>query len=124
MRALTGICVILICTAVHASQVEYFAYRKLVEQLCTNAIPQGERVFVAGPEKYAAIIQFHKGMSLRELIDQTPFKRKRVIVHVSRAERRTSNEYLSVWPSERPHYELKDLDLIILYKDGEAIINP
>ena len=124
MRALITIGVVLVCLSAHAMQSDYSSSRKWVEQQCgTNAAPKESCIYVGRlvPKKYAAILQFHKGMTLREVIDQTPFKGTAVMVRVLRAERRISTYVFRVGASEKPDYEVKDQDMIWLYEDGPVI---
>jgi hypothetical protein len=121
MRTLIAACFLLVCTSAHAMQPEYFSSRKWVEHQCvTNTTPQNERMFVGRfwPPKYAAILRFHKGITLREIIDLTPFKGKVVQVLVLRADTPMSDHYITISPSDRPDYEIKALDVILLYDDG------
>jgi hypothetical protein len=124
MRALITACVLLVCASVRAVQPEYFSSCRWVEQQCgTNMTPKDECVYVGRiePHKYAAIIHFHTGMTLREIIDQTPFKGTAVTVHVLRAKRPISMYYFRVGASEQPDYQIKNQDMIWLYEDGPVI---
>jgi hypothetical protein len=129
MRALIAVSAFLVCILVQALDWNYFAARKWVEEQCgTNAPPQPERLFVgrfASP-KYAAIIPFHRGMTLREIIDQTPLKGKVVFVCAMwpdylKTGPFTRHAYIRVRPSENPDYEVKSLDVIWLYDDGPLV---
>jgi hypothetical protein len=60
-------------------------------------------------------------MTLREVIDQTPFKGKTVQVLVLRAETRFSDHFMTIEPREKPKYELKALDMIWLYDPGPIV---
>ena len=124
MKALVAISLMLTCLWVHAVQPSYSSSRAWIEQQCsTNAPLQDERIFVGrfGQPGYAAIIKFHQGMTLREVIDQSPFKGTTIIVHVLRAERQISDEYIEVRKWEKPKYKLKNLDVILLYENGPII---
>ena len=124
MRTLLVVLALLVCASAQAARPEYSSSRRWVEQRCqTNTIPQDERVFVGRvwTPQYAGILHFHKGMTLREVIDQTPFKGKTVQVLVLRAESRFSERYITVGPSEKPSYEVKALDMIWLYDPGPII---
>jgi hypothetical protein len=124
MKTLVAISLMLTCFWVHAVQPSYSSSRTWIEQQCsTNTPVEANRIFVArfGPQRYAAILEFHQGMTLREIIDQSPFKGTTVIVHVLWAERQTSDEYLKIRASEKPKYKLKNLDVILLYENGPII---
>ncbi len=109
--------------------MDYSSGRAWVEQQCfTNGTPQDERLFVGRmiSPRVASIIQFHKGISLREIIDQTPLKGKVVKVCVMWPDRTkagpfTRHVYITIGPGENPDYDLKPLDLIWLYDDGPLI---
>ena len=104
--------------------MEYFSSRKWVEERCTtNTVAQDERVFVGRiwSPQFAVILHFHKGMTLREVIDQIPFKGKEVQVLVLRAETRFSDNFMTIRPREKPKYEIKPLDMIWLYDPGPIV---
>src|SRR5215510_5033384 len=125
MRVVIGICVLLIFSAVHGAQPEYFSSRKWVEQECgTDTRPKGKCTYVGRvvPRKYAAVFHFYKQMTLRDVIDQTPFKGTAVMVQVLRAESRTSSYVFRVGPSEKPKYRVKSQDMIWLYEDDIVVI--
>jgi hypothetical protein len=123
------ISILLACTAVHAAHLEYFGCRKWVEQQCvTNTTPQNERLFVGRmvSPKCANILCFHEGITLREIIDGSPLKRRTVLVCVMRPDSTkmgpfTRYAYIKVEPSDKPNYELKPLDVVWLYDDGPII---
>ena len=101
-------------------------FRKWVEERCTtNTTPQEDRVFVGRFEHptYAHILRFHEGMTLREIIDQSPLKGKVVLVLVLRSTDRpfSYHVYLTILPSDAPKYALKRLDVIWLYDDGPIV---
>jgi hypothetical protein len=124
MKALIAFFALLLCAAVHATPPEYLSSRKWVKDRCsTDTTPKDERIFVGRmvPKKYAGIIHFHKGITLREIIDQTPFKGTAVMVCVLRGDRRTLPNVSRVAPSEKPDYEVKNMDMIWLYEDGPFV---
>jgi hypothetical protein len=124
-----GVLALLACTSVHAARLDYFSGRKWVEQQCrTNTTPQDDRIFIGRMDspRYASIVRFKKGITLRELIDQTPFKGKEVLVCVMRPDRLktgpfTRHAYIKIGPSDGPDYEVKGLDVIWLHDDGPII---
>jgi len=130
MKAVIAISVLLVCAAVQAAGPNYFGCRKWVEQQCaTNTTPQDDRLFVGSilPPKCASIVRFHKGISLREIIDGTPLKGKTVLLRVMRPDDSTRMgpfhrpAYIKVEPSDKPDHELKPLDVIWLYVDGDLL---
>src|SRR5690242_19176035 len=87
MRILVAISFLLVCTSVQASHLEYFGCRKWIEQQCaTNTTPQDERLFVGRmvSPRCASIVRFHRGITLREIIDGSPLRGKTVLVCVMR----------------------------------------
>ena len=129
MRVLAAISFLLVCAPAWGWHLDYFSGRKWVEQQgLTNTIPQGERLFVGRitSPRVANIIQFHKGVRLREIIDQTPLKGKVVKVCVMWPDRTkmgpfTRHAYITVGPTENPDCDFKPLDLIWLYDDGPVV---
>jgi len=129
MRALIAVSILLACMSVQAAHLDYFSCRKWVEQECvTNTIPQDERLFVGRmtSPRFARIVHFRPGISLHEIIDQTPLKGKVVLVCVMRpdqtkASKFTRHTYIKVGPSDTPDFVVKSLDVIWLYDDGPII---
>ena len=129
MRVLVAISILLVYTAVQAAHVDYFGCRKWIEQQCAaDTTPQDERLFVGRmvSPRYAGIIRFHKGITLREIIDGTPLKGKTVLICVMWPDSTkmgpfTRHAYIKVEPSDKPNYELKPLDVILLKDDGQLI---
>ena len=90
--------------------------RDWVEKSCaTNTIPKDERVFIGhgSASDYATILRYHKSISLREIVDQTPFKGKTVYVIVMRPDGMSRD--IAVKPSETPKFDVKPLDVIWIY---------
>jgi hypothetical protein len=124
MRALVILFLLTVCTSLYAMSPEYSSSRKWVEQLCTtNQTPTDERLFLGRvvPQKYAAIIRYHRGITLREIIDQTPFKGATVHVCVLRPHVDATTNIILVKPTDQPKFEIKPLDMIWLYDDGPVI---
>jgi hypothetical protein len=131
MRVLFAACVLLGWASASAGGPNYNSGRKWVEDRCAaNTIPQDERIFVFRwvAAKYAGIMRFHEGISLREIVDQTPLKGKVLQIIVMRTEPLRSGQYTTrhcisrVGPFERPDYKLKRQDLIWLL-DQDQVIN-
>ena len=124
MKVFIALFAMTLCMTAHATAPEYFSSRKWVEeQVGTNSTAKEERVFVGrvGPKKYAGVIRFHNGITLREIFDQTPFKGTAVMVCVLRADHRNSPNVFRVAASEKPDYQVKNMDMIWLYEDGPVI---
>src|SRR4051794_36632609 len=106
MRPLAIVFLLLACVPAYAIRPEYLSSRASVERQCpTNTTPQQERIFLVScgkSKKVADILRFHKGITLREIIDQTPLKGKVVHVMILRAEARTSHDFIRVGRSEKP----------------------
>jgi hypothetical protein len=115
---------LLLCEPVYAAHLTYPACRKAVEEQCpTNTTPQDERIFVrVMPTREAIIVRFHKGITLREIIDQTSFKGKTAWVTVLRADHPALDYRTRVGRKEKPKDEVKPLDLIVI-NDTKDIIN-
>lgn len=115
---------LLVCASAKATSPEYSSSRKWVEQRCaSNSTPKAAHIFVGRiwEPQYAGILRFQKGMTLREVIDQTPFKGKTVQVLVLRPGTRFNHHYITVGPTEQPKSEVKPLDMIWLYDPGPIV---
>lgn len=108
----------------YASQVTYATTRRFIEERCaTNTTPQEERIFVRVlTTGCVSIIQFHKGITLREIIDQTSFKGHTVWVCVLRTDHPVLDHKTRVGSKEKPKDEVKPQDVILL-DDHREIIN-
>jgi hypothetical protein len=120
MRALLILFCLSLCTSLHAMSPEYFSSRKWVEQRCaTNTTPKDERLFVGRivPREYAGIIHYHKGITLRGIVDQTPFKGTTVVVCVLRPKVDPATYMFSMKASDNPKFDVKAEDMIWIHKD-------
>jgi hypothetical protein len=103
---------LLVCESTYAVRVSYPACRRFVEERsATNTTPQDERVFVLA-NGFPSIVRFHKGITLREVIEQTSFKGKTAWVSILRADH----------PFLDYQDELKPLDVIVI-SNTEHIID-
>jgi hypothetical protein len=121
MRALLILFGLSLCMSLHATPPEYFSSRKWVEERCaTNTTPKDERLFVGRvvPHEYASIIHYHKGITLREIVDQTPFQGTTVVVCVLRPKVDPWTNIITIKPSEKPQFVVNALDMIWIYDDG------
>jgi hypothetical protein len=114
---------LVLCEPVYAARLTYSACRKAVEEQCaTNTTPQDERIFVrVMATREAIIVRFHKGITLREIIDQSSFKGKTAWVSVLRADHPILESRTRVGRNEKPKDEVKPLDLIVINDNGEVI---
>jgi hypothetical protein len=71
----------------------------------------------------ASIFKFHKGITLREIIDQTSFKGKTAWVCVLRTSHPVLDHMTRVDRKDKPKDEVKPQDLILLSDNG-MILNP
>ena len=94
----------------------YSPTRDWVEKHCaTNTVPQDERIFLChnSSDNYANIVRYHKGIDLREIIDETPFKDKTVCLIVMRPE--GAIHQIIIKPAEKIEFEIKPLDVVLIY---------
>jgi hypothetical protein len=56
---------------------------------------------------------YHKGISLREIVDQTPFKDRTVSVIIMRP--RWMGQDIVIKPTEKVEFEVKPLDVVWIY---------
>lgn len=129
MRLPVALSFLLICSVVQAIHLDYFSGRNLVERQClTNRIPRDERIFLGRtmPPTFFAISHFHKGLTVRQLIDHTALRGKTVSLSVMRLDYLkagpfTRYERIKVGPSEDPEFELKALDVLWFYDDSIVV---
>jgi hypothetical protein len=81
----------------------------------TNTVRQDERIFLGHNYSgdYANIVSYHKGISLREIVDQTPFKDRTVSVIIMRP--RWMGQDIVIKPTEKVEFEVKPLDVVWIY---------
>src|SRR5437870_4737155 len=89
---------LLVCEPAYAHHVTYSAYRRHVEETCaTNRMPKDERIFVrVMPTGSERIVRFHKGITLREIIDQTSFKGRVAWICVLRSDHPVLDQWTRV----------------------------
>src|ERR1700723_2377979 len=73
----------------------------------TNTVPKDERIFLCHKysDDYANIVRYHKGIDLREIVDQTPFKDKTVYLVVMRPDGMIRE--IMIKPAEKIEFEIK-----------------
>ena len=129
MRLIIILAALIFCAPVRADIPAYAPGRDLVEKSCaTNTIPKAERVFIghgSAPDgsalDYATILRYDKSLSLRKIIDGTPYKGMTVTVLVMRpdgANPKFGGFLEKIKPSENPDFEVKPLDVIWIYTSG------
>ena len=96
---------VLLCISFHGLSQEtsqYLSSRKWIEDWIgyTSQTPEAERIFVASssPSDYAVIVQYRKGITLREIIDQTRFKNAKLMVHVMSPNKSDDKLFQNVTP--------------------------
>ncbi len=132
MKTLTAVLLILTSVASYGSDQEYFSFRRWIERQCsTNTSLPEQRLFVGRMHSpaYADIIQFRKGVTIREIIDRSPLKGKTVKVCVmwphmiaKSGSTFTRRKYITVSPSDNPVYDFKNFDVVWLHDEGPIII--
>ena len=106
----------------HADGIPRYSWcRDWIDKHCaTNTPTKDQSVYVghdATPE-YASAIRFHQGIGLREIIDQTPYKKGTAtiwIMHQHPKEREPSGEFITVKPSDTPKFEVRESDIIWIW---------
>lgn len=120
---------LLFCMSVQGGEkFDYPEAREWVEKRCaTNAIPKAERLFVgyandsAKPHEFAGIVRFHQGITLREIVDQTPFRKSAVTIQVMHERPRDGEpRFVKVKPSENPDFEVRRLDVLWILEERRA----
>ena len=93
---------------------EYEYSRRWVEEHNpSDKIPATDRIFVAYSTSSSLILLFRESISLREIIDQTSAKGKKVKVTILRDSHKTGPVFEEmVAPSDRPKFTLKARDVI------------
>jgi hypothetical protein len=87
-----------------------------IEKHCTtNMVPKDERIFLCQSYSgnYANIVHYHKGINLREIVDQTPFRDKTVCLILMRPGG-TIHEII-IKPAGKIEFEVKPLDVVCIY---------
>jgi hypothetical protein len=121
MRTYLALFGLLLCSWVNCLSQQlgdYLSCRQWVEQRIggTNQIAKEERIFVvSGAPEYAAIVQFRKGITLREIIDQTRFRNATLTVVVKCPNKSEDRVFPKVGPSDTPEFEVKKTDLLWLF---------
>jgi hypothetical protein len=99
-----------------ADNPAYSPARDWVEKHCTtNTVPKDERIFLCHNDSndYANIVLYDKGIDLREIVDQTPFKDKTVSLIVMRPE--GAIHEIVIKPAGKIEFEIKPLDVVLIY---------
>jgi hypothetical protein len=95
---------------------EYEYSRRWVEEHNPNdQTPAADRIFVAYSNDYTAIVPFREGIVLRDIIDQTKAKGKKVRVRILRSTDKISAVFDEVvTPSDKPAFSVKRRDVVWL----------
>ncbi|MGO8925817.1 MAG: hypothetical protein ACLQU3_02815 [Limisphaerales bacterium] len=121
MKIFTTLFLMLLASAVLAQPPTYDYTRKtVVEQNPKNEIPEAERVFVSDAYQSGIIVRVRDGITLRDIIDQTKYKKKVCPVVVLRSSDRLPIYSFNgvVGPSDKPRFSLKPGDVVLLGVDS------
>ena len=79
-------------------------------------VSKDERIFLCQNYSgdYANILRYYKGINLREIVDQTPFKDKTVYLIVMRPGGTIHNIGIKK-PAEKIEFDVKPLDVVFIY---------
>jgi hypothetical protein len=89
-----------------------------MDHCATNQVPARERVFVAttpgsAPPSTEVILRYGKGLSIREIIDQTRFRGTNAAVTVLRSKKPVTPVFNAlVRAGDGPVFRLKPLDMV------------
>jgi hypothetical protein len=136
MKTYLALFSVLLCTSFHclSQGSDYASQREWVEDWIgyKYRMPETDRIFVASssPSEYAVIVQYRKGITLREIINQTPFQNAKLMIHVMRPNKsedkwfqnatpllsnKPMNEVLkTLAPLDTTDFEVKKGDVIVL----------
>ena len=127
---LLATCLLTALPSAHAHPFEYPVARKRIAEHCPSSGVLPEKAVFIGrwqsPE-FARIIEFKKGILLRDIIDQTPVKNRPVTVCVMRSVHLksgriiTEKHWLSASPLDKPVYGIRANDIIWLYDKGPIL---
>jgi len=104
MKKFLALVGVLLCSIFHclSQGSDYSSHRKWVEDWIgyKYQMPETERIFVAAnsPSEYAVVVQYQKGITLREIIDKTRFKNAKLMVHVMRPNKSEDMFFQNVAP--------------------------
>ena len=122
IKSLALLASLLFCVSAQGAGIpEYSWCRDWVEKHCaTNTVPKEERIFIGhdSSPQYARTLRFHQGIKLREIVEQTPFKKATVILwvmHQHPKEREPSGEFVTVKPSDTPDFEVRPMDVLWIW---------
>ncbi len=119
MKRLLTAALLFWCAAAYGTGPEYRSSCSWVGERCPiNQVPAQERVFVAttpgseGPNE-AAVLRYRKGLSIREIIDQTRFRGTNAAVTVLRSKKPGTPVFNAVVSADdRPGFKLKPRDMV------------
>ena len=119
MRAFATFLLFASCIAAFAIGPEYSSLREWVEKHNTkDQTPSTERVFVNFLWKDSAIVRYHSGMTIQEVIAQTQFRDRSVRVSIFRAAHKPAGEpvydELLIKKPDRSSFVVQALDVLWL----------
>ena len=107
------------CVTAYATGPEYQSSRAWVIARCTtNRVPANKQIYVAttpgsGEPSFVAVLNYRKGLGIRELVDQTRFRGTHAGVTILRSRQPGTPVFRAVVKTgERPAFSLKPLDMI------------
>jgi hypothetical protein len=125
MRILAVTLLSLVAMTCFATLPEYFSSRQWIEQHTpTSKTTPEEQIFVGDSIAITNtyILHFHAGISLRDIIDSTPYKGSDVDVIVLRSEHKTLPVFReTVKRDKNPKFELRAKDVIWIAPKGTPV---
>jgi len=123
MKKISSILLIASCITVFAVGPEYSSLREWVEQHhAKDKTPADERIFVNFDWKDSAIVRYHKGMKLQEILQKPQFRDREFYVEVFRAAHKPLGEpiydELRKSKQDRAGFAVQPLEVIYL-SDGD-----
>jgi hypothetical protein len=116
MRNLLFISIALLAITALAMGPEYFSSRKWIEEHALK--PKFEKKLFVGESKQPIntyIVEFHSGISLREVINATRLKNEDLFVQILRSQKKTEPVFFDeVKAIAKPSFQLKENDVIWL----------
>ena len=113
---------LLFCLPVYADGIPKYPWcRDWIEKHCVTNTPSIDRCVFIGHDaspQYAAKIPFHQGITLREIIDQTPYSKGKAIIwimHEHPKKTETSGEFITVKPTDKPEFEVRESDVLWIW---------
>jgi hypothetical protein len=111
--------VLLFCLPTYAGGIPKYPWCKdWIEKHCATNMPSTNECVFIGHDvspQYAAKIPFHQGITLREIINQTPYSKGTAniwIMHQHPKEKETAGEFITVKPKDNPEFQVRESDVL------------